>query len=54
MLGPKIANKEGELFGSGLFQDLADQGLSRAKLMASEGHEGIQKAVEKPFRLEDI
>ncbi len=48
MLGAKIADREGELFGSGLFQDLADRGLSGAKLMVSDGHKGIQKTVETP------
>jgi putative transposase len=38
ILGPKIADRESDLFGSGLFQDLADRGLSGAELMLSDGH----------------
>jgi transposase-like protein len=32
-----------------LFQELADRGLSGVKLLISDGHKGIQKAVEKSF-----
>jgi putative transposase len=49
ILGARIADSEDELFWSGLFQDLADRGLSGVKLMISDGHKGIQKAVEKSF-----
>ncbi len=49
ILGARIADGEDELFWSGLFQDLADRGLSGAKLVISDGHKGIQKAVEKSF-----
>jgi transposase-like protein len=49
ILGAKIADGEDELFWSGLFQDLADRGLSGVKLVISDGHKGIQKAVEKSF-----
>jgi len=49
ILGAKIADGEDEIFWSGLFQDLSDRGLSRVKLVISDGHKGIQKAVEKSF-----
>jgi len=49
ILGAKIADGEDELFWSGLFQDLADRGLSGVKLVISDGHKGIQKAVENSF-----
>ena len=49
ILGARIADGEDELFWSGLFQDLKDQGLSGVKLVISDGHKGIQKAVEKSF-----
>lgn len=49
ILGAKIADGEDELFWSGLFQDLADRGLSGVKLVISDGHKGIRKAVEKSF-----
>ena len=47
ILGAKIANSEDDFFWSGLFQDLADRGLSGVKLVISDGRQGIQKAVEK-------
>jgi len=49
ILGARIADGEDELFWSGLFQDLADRGLSGVKLVVSDGHKGIRKAVEKSF-----
>jgi transposase-like protein len=49
ILGAKIADGEDEIFWSGLFQDLADRGLSGVKLVISDGHKGIQTAVEKSF-----
>jgi putative transposase len=49
ILGAKIADGEDELFWSGLFQELIDRGLSGVKLVTSDGHKGIQKAVEKSF-----
>jgi putative transposase len=49
ILGARIADGEDELFWSGLFQDLADRGLSGVELVISDGHKGIQKAVEKSF-----
>ena len=49
ILGARIANGEDELFWTGLFDDLKDRGLSGVKLVVSDGHKGIQKAVEKSF-----
>jgi transposase-like protein len=49
ILGARIADGEDELFWAGLFQELADRGLSGVKLLISDGHKGIQKAVEKSF-----
>jgi transposase-like protein len=49
ILGARIADGEDELFWSGLFQDLMDRGLSGVKLVISDGHKGIQKAVQKSF-----
>jgi putative transposase len=49
ILGARIADGEDELFWSGLFQDLEDRGLDGVKLVISDGHKGIQKAVEKSF-----
>src|SRR5512136_2684220 len=49
ILGARIADGEDELFWSGLFQELKDRGLSGVKLVISDGHRGIRKAVEKSF-----
>lgn len=49
ILGARIADGEDELFWSGLFQELAERGLSGVKLVISDGHRGIRKAVEKSF-----
>ena len=49
ILGARIADVEDELFWSGLFQDLKDRGLSGVTLVVSDGHKGIQKAVERSF-----
>lgn len=49
ILGARIADVEDELFWSGLFQDLKDRGLSGVELVVSDGHKGIQKAVERSF-----
>ena len=49
ILGARIADVEDELVWSGLFQELKDRGLSGVKLVVSDGHKGIQKAVEGSF-----
>ena len=49
ILGARIADGEDELFWTGFFDDLKDRGLSGVKLVVSDGHKGIQNAVEKSF-----
>ena len=49
ILGARIADGEGELFWSGLFEELKERGLSGVKLIVSDGHKGIQKAIETSF-----
>jgi putative transposase len=49
ILGAKIADTEGEPFWSGFFQELKGRGLRGIKLVISDGHEGIQEAVQKEF-----
>jgi transposase-like protein len=49
VLGARIADGEDELFWSGLFQDLKDRGLTGVELVISDGHKGIQKAVNESF-----
>mgnify|MGYP001595772238 FL=1 len=49
ILGARIADGEDELFWTGFFDDLKNRGLSGVKLVVSDGHKGIQKAVEKSF-----
>ena len=49
ILGSRIANGEDELFWSGLFEELKERGLSGVKLIVSDGHKGIQKAIEASF-----
>ncbi len=48
-MGAKIADGEDELFWSGFFEELKDRGLSGVKLVVSDGHKGIQKAIENSF-----
>jgi putative transposase len=49
ILGARIADGEDELFWSGFFEELMDRGLSGVKQVTSDGHKGIQKAIEKSF-----
>jgi len=49
ILGARIADCEDELFWSGLFDDLKLRGLSGVELVVSDGHKGIQKAVQESF-----
>ena len=49
VLGARIADVEDELFWSGLFQELIDRGLAGVKLVTSDGHRGIQSAIERSF-----
>jgi putative transposase len=47
--GARIADGEDELFWSGLFDDLKLRGLSGVDLVVSDGHKGIQEAVQESF-----
>ena len=49
ILGARIAACEEELVWSGLFEELKDRGLTGVQLVTSDGHRGIQKAVESSF-----
>jgi len=49
ILGARIADGEDELFWSSLFEELKERGLSGVKLIVSDGHKGIQKAIEASF-----
>jgi len=49
ILGARIADGEDESFWSGLFDDLKLRGLSGVELVVSDGHKGIQKAVQESF-----
>jgi transposase-like protein len=49
ILGATVEDSEDELFWSGLFDDLKDRGLSGVELVVSDGHKGIQKAVQESF-----
>jgi transposase-like protein len=49
ILGAKIADNEDEGFWSGLFDELKERGLKGGKLVVSDGHKGIQSAVQSAF-----
>ena len=49
ILGARVAACEDELVWSGLFEELKDRGLTGVQLVTSDGHRGIQKAVESSF-----
>jgi putative transposase len=49
ILGATIADGEDDLFWSGLFEELKERGLSGVKLIVSDGHKGIQKAIQASF-----
>lgn len=49
ILGAKLADCKNESYWSDLFDDLKDRGLKGVKLVISDGHKGIQKAVETSF-----
>jgi len=49
ILGARIADGEDDLFWSGLFEELKERGLSGVKLIVSDGHKGIQKAIQASF-----
>jgi putative transposase len=47
--GAKLADGEDSLFWQDLFEDLKERGLKGVKLIVSDGHKGIQKAVRESF-----
>jgi transposase-like protein len=49
ILGASVADDEGEGFWSGLFDELKDRGMKGVKLVVSDGHNGIQSAVQSRF-----
>jgi transposase-like protein len=49
ILGAKITDNECEGFWSGFFDELTDRGLKGVKLIVSDGHKGIQSAVQSRF-----
>ena len=49
ILGVKLADSEDSLFWQDLFEDLKERGLRGVKLIVSDGHKGIQKAVRESF-----
>lgn len=49
ILGVKLADSEDSLFWEDLFDDLKERGLRGVKLIVSDGHKGIQKAVTESF-----
>jgi len=49
VLGAKIEDNEAEPVWERLFEELKARGLKGVKLVISDGHKGIQKAVEKSF-----
>ena len=49
ILGAKLADSESEEYWSAFFGDLINCGLTGVKLVISDGHKGIRKAVIKMF-----
>jgi putative transposase len=49
ILGATIADVEDDGFWSIFFEELKDRGLRGVKLVVSDGHKGIQKAVQESF-----
>jgi len=49
ILGARLADSEDSLFWQDLFDDLKERGLRGVKLIVSDGHKGIQKAVRESF-----
>ena len=49
ILGARITDCENEEFWSGMFDDLKERGLDGVKLVVSDGHTGIRKAVSSSF-----
>ena len=49
ILGAKVVDSEDESFWESFFEELKGRGLKGIQLVISDGHKGIQKAVEKAF-----
>ena len=49
ILGATVADSEDEAFWESFFESLKARGLKGVKLLTSDGHKGIQKAVERNF-----
>ena len=49
VLGARIADCEDELTWEDLFSDLKDRGLQHVDMVISDGHKGIQRAIERSF-----
>ena len=49
ILGVKLADSEEFIFWEEMFLDLKERGLRGVELVISDGHKGIQKAVEREF-----
>jgi len=49
ILGAKVADNEDEPVWENLFEELKGRGLKGVQLVISDGHKGIQTAVEKSF-----
>ena len=49
ILGAKVADSEYEAIWESFFEELKVRGLKGVQLVISDGHKGIQKAVEKAF-----
>jgi transposase-like protein len=49
ILGTRLADSETSMFWEDLFEDLKERGLRGVKLIVSDGHKGIQKAVRESF-----
>ncbi|MDH7511234.1 MAG: IS256 family transposase [Methanolinea sp.] len=49
ILGARIADGEDELTWEDFFSELKDRGLRRVNLVISDGHKGIQNAVQRSF-----
>jgi transposase-like protein len=49
ILGAMITDNESKGFWSGFFDELIDRGLKGVELVVSDGHKGIQSAVQSRF-----
>jgi putative transposase len=49
ILGTRMADSEDSMFWEDFFDDLKERGLRGVELVVSDGHKGIQKAIESSF-----